>query len=163
MYIRNLSKQDITFRCNNKNYLFIKGELTLIEDGEIPYIALEKAYGGHILSLVEDKYINNDHIGSNFEDFLKEEGILKEVEDLAKKKIEEFTNLDNNEDTKENENGSEEKTTTTETATCTTCEKTECTCEKEEEKVETPETKQENTNTGETPVRQVRQRRINKK
>lgn len=92
MYIRNLTKHDIPFNYGGKRYVFPGDSLTPIDENELPYRVLENLYGNHRLSKIEDKYIKLDRasVGSNFDDFLKEEGILEEVEEKAKEKVKEF-------------------------------------------------------------------------
>lgn len=95
MYIRNLTKHDIPFNYGGKRYVFPGDSLTPIDENELPYRVLENLYGNHRLSKIEDKYIELDRasVGSNFDDFLKEEGILEEVEEKAKEKLEELAEL----------------------------------------------------------------------
>jgi hypothetical protein len=139
MYIKNLEDHDIPFKYNGKQHRFPANSLIYIDEKDIPYEVLKSAYGSHILDLIEDKYVevNVDCIGSNFDDFLEEEGILEEVEALAKEKVEQFIN--NIEETiKEKEDGTEQKETsktTTSEATTTKTSKTATSKKDKEEKI----------------------------
>lgn len=105
MYIRNLTDGDILFNYNGKHYNFVSGDTIPIDENELPYNILEILYGNHRLSKIEDKYveINKECIGSNFDDFLEEEGIKEEVEQKAKEKVEKFIKLANYATTDEEE------------------------------------------------------------
>lgn len=87
-----MTNSDIPFVHEGKIHLFPANSLIFVEG--IPYETIAKAHGSHNLDLIEDKYveINKNCIGSNFDDFLKEEGILEEVEAIAKEKLEEIKN-----------------------------------------------------------------------
>ena len=102
MYIKNFTKHDIRFNHKGRRYKFIAGAIIFVDENELPYNILKTIFGVHRLAKIEDKCIEEiikecveettkGCIGSNFDDFLEEEGILEEVEKLAKEKLEEYT------------------------------------------------------------------------
>ena len=58
MNIKNWSKNDIRIKYNGKLHTFVAGDVTPVDENEIPYRVLRTAYGECILALIEDEHMD---------------------------------------------------------------------------------------------------------